>query len=191
MSVYVKQEAAFVVEKCPRTGVYSGYALGFPSLYATESTAEELIRNLQHLVDHAKPRMMKARKERKKDAENRRLIERGLREIGQLQKSYEYDADFIVTPKDGGTPFKVQIWGSMVFSENHRGARNIHIATCVDEEVFCYPHDRVLNAAYQKGVVCHSPSWQRMGYYTASKDICAKPSWSELLAPYRIYPPKP
>ena len=183
----MKQEVAFVVEKCPRTGLYAGHALGFPSVHSTGATADELISNLQQLVARARPRAMKARQE----VANRQLIEKGLHGMGQLQNSDEYDADFIVTPKDGGTPFKVQMWGSMVFSENLRGARNIRIAICVGEEVFCYPHDETLKAAYQKGVVCHSPSWQLMGHYTASSRDCVKSPWSELLAPHRIYPPKP
>ena len=183
----MKKGIAIVVEQCQRTGLYAGHALGFPSVYATGvTTEEELIRNLQEAVARAEPRRMKARR---KIAERER-IETGLHEMGQLEKSREYDADFIVTPK-GGKPFKVQMWGSMVFSENNRGTRDIRIAICVDGEVFCYPHDKVLEAACQKEVVCHSPSWQLMGHFTVGKEDCANSPWSELLAPYRIYPPKP
>ena len=183
----MEKKFAIVVEKCRCTGLYAGHALGFPSAHATGATVEELIRNLQEAVDRAGPRGMR---ERRNFAE-REQIETGLREMGQLQKSREYDADFIVTPKGGGKPFKVQMWGSMVFSENNRGTRNIRIAICVDGEVFCYPHDKVLEAACQKRVVCHSPSWQLMGHFTVGKEDCANSPWSELLAPYRIYPPKP
>ena len=184
----MKKGIAIVVEQCQRTGLYAGHALGFPSVYATGvTTEEELIRNLQEAVAQAGPRRMKARQ----NFPGKEKIETGLREMGQLEESREHDADFIVTPKGEEKPFKVQMWGSMVFSENNRGTRDIRIAICVDEEVFCYPHDEMLEAADQKGVICNSPSWQLMGHYTVSTKRCTKPPWSELLAPHRIYPRKP
>ena len=183
----MKKEVAFVVEKCARTGLYAGHALGFPSVHSTGATVEELIRNLQQLVANIERGKMKKRGKIAK----RQLIEKGLREMGQLQESDEYDADFIITPKDEGTPFKVQMWTPMVFSETLRGARNIHIAICVGGKVFCYPHDEVLEAARQQGVVCLCRTWQLTGHYTVRNKDCTKGSWAELLKPHQIYPPKP
>ena len=176
------QEFSIVVEKCPRTGLYAGHVPGFASAHATGKTMEELYSNLQKMVANMGPRRMSSRRV----INNAQHIEKMLGKMGKVRKSSEYDADFIVTPNDGGEDFKVQVWGSMVFSERNRGARNIRIAICVGEEVYCYPHDKVLAAADQKGVVCNSPSWQLMGHYTVSSKDCTKSSWAKLLAPHKL-----
>lgn len=40
-----------VVEKCPDTGFYVGYAPGFPGAHTQAATLDELNRNLQEVIE--------------------------------------------------------------------------------------------------------------------------------------------
>jgi predicted RNase H-like HicB family nuclease len=40
----------YIVEKCPETGLYTGYVPGFPGAHSQAETLEELNRNLQEVI---------------------------------------------------------------------------------------------------------------------------------------------
>ena len=94
-------------------------------------------------------------------------IEKALRELGEVAECAEVDADFIVTPRDGGKPFMVQVWSAMIFSEKNLDREGIHIAFCDAQagKVYCYEHNKMLEAVFKKGQVRDSGYWLQLGYY--------------------------
>ena len=95
------------------------------------------------------------------------------------------DADFIVTPANGGSEFKLQVWNALVLSEKNRlREENIHVAFCDNETVYCYPHNEMLEAIARENKIVNSRSWQQHGYYFIGPPL---PQWTaRLLDPYCI-----
>ena len=105
----------------------------------------------------------------------------------------EHEADFKVYPQDGGAPFNVRAFGRCFVWAKKRND-NLRHAFCdqpdsVNREVYMFPHDEFLDLFIQGkvGRNAHPKKWGP-GYR----------SWPilhgtvrEVLAPYRIYPPKP
>ena len=104
-----------------------------------------------------------------KRARNRNFsrIEKALGKLGEVNECDEVHADFVVTPRNGDKPFMVQVWSAMIFSEKNLNREGIHIAFCDDEagKVFCYEHNKMLEAVFNEGQVRDSGYWQQLGYY--------------------------
>ena len=121
-----------------------------------------------------------------------------LREYGyQLEECSrtDVDADFVVTPPDGGDKFKLQIWNGFVIAEKNRRRGNIYIALHDGKSVYCYPHNAVLEEIERKfsssEKVIGSRSWRLLGYYFISPQRRQSgqyfTSWLlDLLEPHRI-----
>ena len=73
-------------------------------------------------------------------------------------------ADFVVR-RAGAVVFKLQVWGSLVFSHKNCGRENIRSAVCDGDAVYCYPHNETLEAFIKAGKVATSRSWQQHGYW--------------------------
>ena len=118
-------------------------------------------------------------------------IQSKLESLGKVRVADGAEADFIVEPRDGGKPLQVQVWSAAEFAEVNRTRKNIHIAFCVNE-VYCYPHNDLLEEFFRKGNIRNSKVWQQLGHYRITpKSVVGETR--DMLAPYRIYPcePKP
>ena len=111
----------------------------------------------------------------------------------KLRPCPDTDADFVVTPADGSPEFKLQVWRGFIMAEKNRKRENIHLAFCDGESVYCYPHNKVLDAVCQEEMYVNSRSWQQLGYYFVGPKRrndgrrLAK-GLARVLAPYRIGP---
>ena len=102
------------------------------------------------------------------------------------------DADYVVAPVDGSPEFKLQVWKGFVIAESNRKRGNIHVAFCDGESVYCYPHNKVLDAVCQEEMeYVSSRSWQQFGFYFMSPQrrkngLYFKAKLARLLAPHRV-----
>ena len=110
---------------------------------------------------------------RKKRNPNYDRIAVALGKLGSVRECEpaETEADFEVTPPEGKA-FGVQVWSAMEFAEVNRSRDNIHIAFCVGAKIYCYPHNKMLEAVFGRGKIHDSPSWQQLGRYFITPRYC-------------------
>ena len=110
------------------------------------------------------------------------LNKRGFR----CQPCPDDDADMIVRRANGQFAFKLQVWGSLVFSFRNEQRKDIHVALCKGGKIYCYPHNEVLEKLHNAGrKITKTRSWKQRGFYAITK-LSGKVA--ELLEPYRIHP---
>ena len=98
----------------------------------------------------------------------------------------EDDADFIVRhAADGRFAFKLQVWGALVFSYRNTCRKDIRVAFCDGEKVYCYPHNETLDALIKAGKVATSRSWKQHGYWFNSPPL--PPGTYDLFDPDNIF----
>ena len=74
-------------------------------------------------------------------------------------------ADCIACHIDGITFRKIQLKGRLTFDKKYNG-KEIDIAFCEEKNWYLYPHDELMGAVLQMGLMTGSRSWESEGNFT-------------------------